>query len=319
MIATFVSRVVRSEMPRLQYQPILVSCMDLTVKIVKMVRKHPVNLTNQYFVFVRLILLIRSVRLPRDGREQTIGSIEMLLTLGFIFTFIAKSSQLEMNSRLYGRVGAKGLNLLCQQRNVRIMNSFKRAPVSSTPPKSSTSLSALEDANGETITNPKMAFVNAILASFKRKDAQKLFICENKHIAHDGSTAKGIKSVTGRLVEIKAGLRLQLVYRCLTTDITKNLELHEVENAINDILAEGFKRATFSSSIETHELSLRRGSGNLKVTAAENLEEAEEEVNLQHDRKKNVPIDSQAQFLKVIINSLHMSIPTLSLVHFVIR
>ena len=222
----------------------------------------------------------------------------MLLALGFIFTFVAKSSQLGMNSRLYGRVGAKGLNLLCQQRNVRILNSFKRVPVSST--QSSTKLSADSDADVGEKFIPKTAFVNAILASFKRKDAHKLFICENKQVNHDGSKVKGIKSITGRLVEIKAGLRFQLVYRCLTTDVTKNLEMHEVESTIYDLLATGFKKATFTSSIETHELSLKRGNGTLRVIAAEEDAVPEEEANLQHDRKKNVPIDSQALFLKVI-------------------
>ena len=221
----------------------------------------------------------------------------MLVTFGFILTFIAKSSQFGMNTRLYGRLGAKGLNLLCQQRNVRIMNSFKRVP-----PKPKTTLSALPNVSGEGDTDdiailseksPRMVFVETLLASFKKKDAQKLYICENKQLNHDGSDVKGIKSIAGRLVEIKSGLRFQLVYRCLTTDVTKNLELHEVESTMYDLLANGFKKATLTSAKETTELSLRRGRGNLRVLAARAAlsEEASEEApNLPHDRKKNVPI-----------------------------
>ena len=50
---------------------------------------------------------------------------------------------------------------------------------------------------------------------------------------------------------------------------------------------------------------MRRRRGNLLVLAARAAlsEEASEEApNLQHDRKKNVPIDSQALFLKVTMN-----------------
>ena len=60
-----------------------------------------------------------------------------------------------------------------------------------------------------------------------------------------------------------------------------------------DLLANGFKKSTLTSAKETTELSLRRGRGNLLVLAARAAlsEEASEEApNLQHDRKKNVPV-----------------------------
>ena len=111
-----------------------------------------------------------------------------------------------------------------------------------------------------------------------------------------------MKSVTGRLIEIKSGLRFQLVYKFMTNDITKNLPIEEVEECITNLLAVGFKRALLSSTKGTHELVLKRGAGTLKIVAtqpAQSNEVIDEVPNFQHDRKKNVPVDCNAPFLRV--------------------
>ena len=74
-----------------------------------------------------------------------------------------------------------------------------------------------------------------------------------------------------------------------------------MDEAIRDLLASGFKKATVSTAKETQELSLKRGSGKLRIIASAFQEEESEgaPINLQHDRKKNVPVDAHAPFLKV--------------------
>ena len=235
----------------------------------------------------------------------------MLLAFVLLLTHISNSSQFGMYSRLSSRLGGKGLNLLLQQRSIRILNPhLVKVAKSTLPLQKSTALpsSASDDndnddepnSSGSDKPNSKEAFMTALMTSLRSKDMQKLVLSENKQIAHDGSSIQHLKSVTGRLIEIKAGLRLQLVYRYITNDKTKNLPLDEVDECVRDLLASGFKKATVSTAKETQELSLKRGSGKLRIIAsAFQEEESVAPVNLQHDRKKNVPVDAHAPFLKV--------------------
>ena len=217
------------------------------------------------------------------------------------------------------KIGVKGLNLLHQQRNVRILNSnplYKesqsstgRTKVLRTPLKSSAA-DDLEVSDSEAIQkkNPKDVFISELMESLQRKDIQKLYLSENKQIIQEGSKVQNLKSVTGRLIEIKSGLRFQLVYKFLTNDITKNLPLEEVEECITNLLAVGFKRALLSSTKGTHELVLKRGAGTLKIVAAQPAQSDEiidEVPNFQHDRKKNVPVDCNAPFLRVRLVRLY--------------
>jgi hypothetical protein len=172
-----------------------------------------------------------------------------------------------------------------------------------TPALSATVLDEEDDLKDAFVAkNPKTVFLDVLLESLDKKEIQKLILSENRQINHDGSKIQNLKSVTARLIEIKAGLRLQLVYRYVTKDITKNLPLEEVESTVRDLLTSGFKKATLSSVKGTHELQLKRGNGSLKITAAppSDPEAAPEGVpNFQHDRKKNIPVDPNAPFLRV--------------------
>ena len=218
-----------------------------------------------------------------------------------------------MLSNFRSKFGVKGLNLLRQQRNVRIQNSnplykesqssIGRTRIVSKPLQSATS-DDLEASDTEALQkkNPKIFFVRELMESLQRKETLKLFLSENNQINQAGSKVQNLKSITGRLIEIKSGLRFQLVYRFTTSDITKNLPIEEVEECITNLLVVGFKRATLSTPKATHDLILKRGAGTLKIMAAkppQSDEVVDEIPNFQHDRKKNVPVDCTAPFLRV--------------------
>jgi hypothetical protein len=229
------------------------------------------------------------------------------VTFVILLSFITNSLSFEMFSHIRTSLKARGIYSLLQKRNVRIMNPLHipKTPVTvaSTPALSATVQD--EDNNiaeAFVAKNPKTVFLDVLVESLDKKDIQKLILSENRQINHDGSKIQNLKSVTARLIEIKAGLRLQLVFRYITKDITKNLPLEEVENTVRDLLTSGFKKATLTSVKGTHELQLKRGNGSLKITAAPPPDPeaaAEEKPNLQHDRKKNVPVDPNAPFLRV--------------------
>lgn len=234
-------------------------------------------------------------------------SKEMLVTFLILLSFITNSLSFEMFSHIRSSLKVKGIYSLLQKRNVRIMNPLHIPKTSvtaaSTPALSATVLDEEDDLKDAFVAkNPKTVFLDVLLESLDKKEIQKLILSENRQINHDGSKIQNLKSVTARLIEIKAGLRLQLVYRYVTKDITKNLPLEEVESTVRDLLTSGFKKATLSSVKGTHELQLKRGNGSLKITAAppSDPEAAPEGVpNLQHDRKKNIPVDPNAPFLRV--------------------
>lgn len=67
------------------------------------------------------------------------------------------------------------------------------------------------------------------MKALKKNDFQKLFLSENKQINNVGCAVEHLKSVSGRLIEIKAGLRVQLTYTYKTNDQTKNIPLDEIK------------------------------------------------------------------------------------------
>ena len=248
----------------------------------------------------------------------------MLVKPLLFLTFLIHTSPYKMLSIFRSKGAVRGLNLFQQQRNVRILNSnplYKdaqssnavgrskvyRAPLPSPLPSTTSDELEVSDSDSMQKKNPKIVFINELMESLQRKDVQKLFLSENKQINQEGSKVQNLKSITGRLIEIKSGLRFQLVYRYTTNDITKNLPIAEVEECITNLLAVGFKRASLSSAKGTHDLSLKRGAGTLKIIAAtppESDEIVDETPNFQHDRRKNVPLDCNAPFLRVSVLEL---------------
>ena len=111
-----------------------------------------------------------------------------------------------------------------------------------------------------------------------------------------------LKSVTARLVDIKAGQRIQLQYRYTDNDQVKNYPLDEASEKISELIESGgFKKAVLTTKDTVSELNLKRGSGKyreVKMTAS--LSDNIVVGSMAHDRKKNVLIDNSSPFLRAL-------------------
>ena len=155
-------------------------------------------------------------------------------------------------------------------------------------------------------TSPKVQFVDAVATSLltKPQDFIKIVLSDRKTITSTDqapSPLDNLKSVTARLVEIKAGTRIQLQYRYTDNDQAKNHPLDEASGKIGELIDQGgFKKAVLTTKEAVSELNLKRGSGKyreLKPSASltDNIVGSSS-----HDRKKNVPIDSSSPFLRAL-------------------
>jgi hypothetical protein len=210
------------------------------------------------------------------------------------------------------------LNTVIQRRYMRILNpqiGKSGFPMpSKVPPTSLLSMATNEDIVDEIYSSdndnkpkdysnivnqaPKDDFLSTLILTLKNNTFQKLYLDENKQLTDQNGVFHQLKTVTGRLVKLNAGLRLQLVYAYKTNDITKNIPIEEVEDVIRKLLDNACKKAKLTSNESTYTLNFYKSVSNGKLTVTTN--EKIEEVSLNHDRKKNVPVDSDAPFLRAL-------------------
>ncbi|NLR89883.1 class I SAM-dependent methyltransferase [Flammeovirga agarivorans] len=93
-----------------------------------------------------------------------------------------------------------------------------------------------------------------------------------------------LKSINGKLVELKKGLHLSCLYRYPTKDITKNYPVEEVVEKVMKYLEENFYNADlYTVEADYHLLISPKNSAKLRVKAAS----TKEKPKLQHDKQKN--------------------------------
>jgi hypothetical protein len=162
------------------------------------------------------------------------------------------------------------------------------------------------------------AFSEALVRSVGARDLVSLSFSDRKTTkssASDDNDLESLKSVRGKLVEIKAGLHIQLTYRYSTNDKTFNVDTASNAGGLEGLMVEmvehyGFRSAMLQTLTEDHELSLKRGGGKFRSVPANAVATAAvtadcdpkdaRAVDLAHDRRKNVPIDTGADFLHAL-------------------
>jgi hypothetical protein len=105
--------------------------------------------------------------------------------------------------------------------------------------------------------------------------------------------------VTGRLVNLKTGIHLQLNAKYKTNDQAKNfaIEGNEATSEIKRLLKVGaFKKAELLTETVNYELSVSKSTQNLKAKSATNP--IPDLSAISHDRKKNVPVETNSAFLQ---------------------
>lgn len=94
-----------------------------------------------------------------------------------------------------------------------------------------------------------------------------------------------LKAVRGKLIEIKKGLRLSLVFRYETNDITKNFEVNKIDRVLNDLLTQDFFQAILSTTQKEYHLSQKANKTSWKLTIKESKHHRAPERS--HDKIKN--------------------------------
>ena len=157
------------------------------------------------------------------------------------------------------------------------------------------------------------AFAEALVRSVDARDLVSLSFSDRKTTkseASDDNDLEFLKSVRGKLVEVKAGLHIQLTYRYSTNDKTSNVDAASDAGGLEGLMVEmvehyGFRSAVLQTLTEDHELSLKRGGGKYRSVSAATAAAAggpkdARAVDLAHDRTKDVPIDTGADFLRAL-------------------
>ena len=101
-------------------------------------------------------------------------------------------------------------------------------------------------------------FLNKLAAIVSRGELVKLVVAKQRNPASE------LKSMIISIVEIKAGKRLNFIYRYKTKDITKNLATEEALPVIRKSLEEEFLNAELFATGETVQLTTV-GRGKVKI------------------------------------------------------
>jgi len=147
---------------------------------------------------------------------------------------------------------------------------------------------------------PLHVFLAHLDKSCSQQTIVQLRLSDNRLMSNEESEVlHQLKSVTGRLVRLSAGTRVQFTYRYKTCDKTSNCELHKCKNTVENLLARGFRFANLKTLDADHELSLKRGKGKFRTISVDTTTE-KRTINLHHDRQKNVLVDTNAAFLRAL-------------------
>lgn len=99
-----------------------------------------------------------------------------------------------------------------------------------------------------------------------------------------------IRTVSGKLVELKKGIHLSLIYRYPTKDITKNITLDKVVDLIRENLENHFLQAELNTQEYNYYLTL---FGNGKSKLRHKINDHIKHVTRTHDHEKNRLIKSE--------------------------
>lgn len=135
------------------------------------------------------------------------------------------------------------------------------------------------------------SFLEKIRASIDAGTFVKLILSQPR------SGDDGPRNVYARLIELRAGLRLSLVFRHATRDVTKNLVPDAALASIGDMLGARFERAHLFTTTGDWQLGCdAQGRGFVKASRP-TFSVAPEPS---HDRRKTQPLASGAPFLRIL-------------------
>ena len=122
-------------------------------------------------------------------------------------------------------------------------------------------------------------FTQKVIESISKDNFASLSLMNKRDRSSD------LKTVKGKLIEIKKGIRLSLVFRHTTNDITKNFEIHKIEETLSKLLKEDFLQAILCTTEKEYHLSQKEGKSSWKLTTKET--EFAGSLDRSHDKQKN--------------------------------
>lgn len=122
-------------------------------------------------------------------------------------------------------------------------------------------------------------FINHVLESISDDTFASLSLMNKRNKSSE------LRTLRGKLIEIKKGLRLSLVFRYETNDITKNFEVDKIDRVLNDLLTKDFFQAILSTTHKEYHLSQKANKANWKLTIKESKHYRVPERS--HDKTKN--------------------------------
>ena len=107
-------------------------------------------------------------------------------------------------------------------------------------------------------------------------------------------------SITGRLVNLKAGLKCQLTFKYNTNEQVKNFDTGSAgtNEIVGQLLSHKFSKAQLVTSSKKFTLSVGHATGMCKLAMVEEESVVPDAASLVHDRQKIRPIDPKAAFLR---------------------
>ena len=101
-------------------------------------------------------------------------------------------------------------------------------------------------------------------------DGRALNSTLNGQLTQEESRLHELKALSARLVNLTAGVRVQLTYSYKTSDITKNFLVEEAIHELEAILSHNlFRMGSLQTSASKFEMNLKRGSGKFRAVTNE--------------------------------------------------
>jgi ribonucleotide monophosphatase NagD (HAD superfamily) len=147
------------------------------------------------------------------------------------------------------------------------------------------------------------AFLLEVESSMKRDTFVSILLRQPQQPTDKAPPGPGppvLRSVSGRVVSLKAGLHCQLTLKYSTNDQAKNHELGAASaRAIGALIAaHGFKKAQLVTTTKTFDLTSNLAAGSSRLTEAEVATDKLAVDAMAHDRQTSRPVDPSALFLR---------------------
>ena len=155
------------------------------------------------------------------------------------------------------------------------------------------------DSDAEDAIDPFVTFRAELENSLSENNFVKIVVVDNVNIGNELHQLYDMKSILGRVVMLRSGMKAQLTLRYTTKDIMKNFSLGEAASEIMRFLENGFKRALLTTTHNDFELNATKQKVKLKKKPRKPGLELPP-PSLSHDRVKITTLSPTSSFFTAL-------------------